>query len=104
MSKKIRCIQCIPNKTAKVGEIENTLEAFQDFVRGPIEVTAFYTVPDVGIVCNEEGKIRGLQPCLLNGWSDVIVGNCFICGLTEDDFTDLTDEQMEQIKTHLLVE
>ncbi len=104
MSEKIRVIQCIPNKTAKVGEIENELKAFQDFVGGSIEVTAFYTVPDVGIVCNEEGKIRGLQPCLLNGWSDVIFGNCFICGLTEDDFTDLTDEQIEQIKTHLLVE
>lgn len=41
-------------------EIENTLEAEQEFVGGLIECTAL--TEDIDLVCNEEGWLIGLEP------------------------------------------
>ncbi len=58
---KIKVILFEPNKLAKVTEIDHTLEGMQRVVKGSIE--AFYPFDDpVCIVCNEEGKLNGMQP------------------------------------------
>lgn len=80
--------------------IPHTLEEMQRLVGGYIE--AIYPFEDrVAIVCNEEGKILGLEPCRAirdpdtGEIIDVICGTFFVCGLTEDDFGSLTGEQIE---------
>ena len=80
-----------------LGEIQNTLETFQKYVDGPIEVSRIKGIEGVGVVCNEEGKLRGLRPSFNNLYNDIICGDCVLCGLGEEDFIDLTDEQIEQI-------
>ena len=88
-----------PGKKAKVTEIENTLENLQKIVGGYIE--CIYPFEDnVGLICNEEGTLIGLEPNRVlrddeGNAVDIIFGTFIITGLTEDDFGSLTDEQAE---------
>ena len=74
--------------------VENSLANLQALVDGPIEVIAI----DDGIlmIVNEEGKLRGLAPNFMYG-KDMIVGTAFFCGLDEDEFVDLSDENAYDI-------
>ena len=68
-----------PGKYPREADIEHTLEAEQAVVGGTIE--AVYPWRDSAcIVCND---------------NDIIHGTFFVCGLTRDDFTDLTPKQMK---------
>ena len=99
MSKMIKVVLVEPNEKAKVTEIENTLENLQKIVGGYIE--CIYPFEDnVGLICNEEGKLIGLEPNRVlrdddGNAVDIIFGTFIITGLTEDDFGSLTDEQAE---------
>lgn len=66
-------------------EIDNTLEAMQEIVGGYIETI---TLPGCVIVCNEEGKLRGL-PENLKLPNDTVVGTVIICGKDDDEYTDV---------------
>ena len=99
MSKMIKVVLVEPNEKAKVTEIENTLENLQKIVGGYIE--CIYPFEDnVGLICNEEGKLIGLEPNRVmrdddGNAVDIIFGTFIITGLTDDDFGSLTDEQAE---------
>lgn len=59
-------------------EIENNLQAEQQFVGGLIECTAL--TEDIDLVCNEEGWVIGLEPRVaIQEPKTVIAGDCFIC-------------------------
>lgn len=66
-------------------EIENELEVFQNIVGGYIETTGY---KNLVIICNEEGKLRGMKPNLVFG-TDMIVGTIIVCGAFGDEFTDV---------------
>ena len=68
-----------PNRHPKKVTIENSLEAMQRLVGGNIEVVQLY---DALLVCNEEGKLKGLEPNVVIG-DDTICGSFFIAG---DDY------------------
>ena len=82
-----------PNKYPEEREIENTLEAFQEIVDGYIEVVPF-PYKDALLVCNEEGKLMGLEPNMILG-RDIIVGTVVICGQDGEDFADVPFEVSE---------
>ena len=97
---EITVVACYPGKSAVVMRIQNTLEAKQAFVGGYIQAVYPFDDP-VAIVCNEEGKINGLEPCrALFGEGgdiyDIIVGPFLICGLDDEGFISLTKEQQEE--------
>ena len=97
---EITVVACYPGKSAVVMRIQNTLEAKQAFVGGYIQAVYPFDDP-VAIVCNEEGKINGMEPCRAlfdeaGGIYDVIVGPFLICGLDDEGFISLTKEQQEQ--------
>ena len=97
---EITVVACYPREEAKVITIDYTLDSMKQLVDGFIQ--AIYPFEDnVAIVCNEEGKIRCLEPCRAlydEGGKiyDVIAGPFFICGVGEDDFISLTKEQQEE--------
>lgn len=66
-------------------EIENELEVFQSIVGGYIETTGY---KNLVIICNEEGKLRGLEPNILLG-KDMLVGTIIVCGASGDEFSDV---------------
>ena len=84
----------------EVISIPHTLEGMQTLVGGAIQ--AVYPYEDsVALVCNEEGKLTGEEPCRVLRDSDtgeildIICGTFFICGLTTDDFASLTAKQIQ---------
>lgn len=97
---EITVVACYPNKPAEIITIPNTLKAKQDFVGGYIEAVYPFLDP-VAIICNEEGKINGLE---LNRalytedgeMFDIIAGPMLVCGLGEEDFASLQGELLNK--------
>ena len=91
-----------PMKAPYVKSIPNELENLQQAVGGDIEMT--YPFEDeVGILLNGNGKFEGLplNRALYDDHGqiyDAIAGTFLVVGLTEDDFTSLTPEQIEKFK------
>ena len=84
----------------KMVEINSGLEALQEAVQGNIEVIYPYDDP-VGIICNEEGKLNGMQlnRSLCNDRGeirDILTGPFLVVGLGEEDFRSLTPEEMRK--------
>lgn len=95
MTNTMKVLVCEPHKRPYIKDIEHTLENLQDIVGGYIQ--ALYPFEDeAAVICNEEGLCLGLE---LNrnveGYGPV-AGTFFVCGLTEDNFTGLTDAQVER--------
>ena len=94
----IKVLLVEPMEQPRVIEIENTLEAMQKTVGGYIE--ALPIADEVSIVCNEEGKLEGLQAnrgVYHEGkLVDIICGAFFVCAapLDSENFESLTDEQL----------
>ena len=96
----IKVLKVAPDKAPELIEMKNELEAMQAIVGGYIEV---YPLADnVAIVCNEEGKINGLElnrPIYRHGKIiEIIAGTFFIAGddISIGEFVSLTDEQIAQ--------
>lgn len=89
----------MPGKRPTMMDLEGSMEAMQHFVGGTIQ--ALYPFDDpVAIICNDEGKLGGLEynRALRNengAVYDIICGPFFICGLGEDDFASLSEQLME---------
>jgi len=96
----IKVLVVEPEKTPYVKEIEPTLSSYQAEVGGYIQ--AIYPFDDpVAIICNEEGKLNGLD---LNRALrdedgviyDIVAGTFLVVGLSEDDFASLDDGLIKQ--------
>ena len=87
-----------PGKYPREADIEHTLEAEQAVVGGTIE--AVYPWRDSAcIVCNDNGIAENLPLNRMLGDYDIIHGTFFVCGLTRDDFTDLTPKQTSAMRS-----
>ena len=93
-------VACYPGKTAQVVKITGGLEGMQQFVGGFIEAVYPFSDP-VAIVCNEEGKMNGME---LNRalytedgtMFDIVAGPMFVCGLGDEDFASLQGDLLEK--------
>ncbi len=100
MNSTMTILEVMPGRKPERKVIPHTLEAMQAVVGGYIQ--AIYPYGDmVAIMCNEEGKLIGLEPNRAirsqdtGEILDIISGSFFVCGLNEDDFCSLTEEQIE---------
>lgn len=96
---KIRILALPVYREPYITNIENSLENMQRFVGGYIEAVTVLKNPQVILICDEEGLLKGravnpsvpdLQPYV--GWGLKIVGDCFLCGVAGEDFADLPDK------------
>ena len=80
-----------PGQNPRRADIPHTLEEMQHVVDGYIQATYPWDDP-VALICDEEGLINGkpLNRYIMPGVT--IAGTFFIVGLSEEDFTDLSDE------------
>lgn len=91
-----------PGKAPKLITIKDELEAYQEMVGGYIEV--LYPFEDeVGIICNEEGKLVGLPPnrAMFNEDGkayDIIAGKFLVVGLGEENFDSLSPKLAEKYR------
>lgn len=87
---KIKAIIKRPDE--KVGHMTNispSLKNLQRIVEGPIEIVTI--APGLVLICNEEGKLRGLEHNFRMGidFFDVILGEVIICGVDGEDLADI---------------
>lgn len=96
----ITVLKISPGRRPEKITIAHTLEAMQSVVGGSIQ--AIYPFEDpAALVCNEEGKLMGMEPNRAIRDTDtgemveIICGTFFICGLGREDFESLTQQQIQ---------
>ena len=80
-----------PERHPKIAEIPHTLEAMQQTVGGYIEITYPWREP-IALVCDEEGMLKQLPFNRLVAHQCAIFGTFFLCGIDEEDLTDMPEE------------
>lgn len=90
--KELKVVAFEMGKEPRLVTMKNDLKVFQNFVGGYIE--AFCQPDGIIIICNEEGKLKGL-PINKIMFGEPIAGNFFICRSDKKgDFADVTDEDI----------
>ena len=104
MNYKMRVIIKRPEEQyGHVTNISNRLENLQKTVEGYIEVVPVKQSPDgkdIILICNEEGKLWGLEPniFLISGTNvDEVVGPILIVKDAGEEFGELTEEEANMV-------
>ena len=97
----IKVVIVEPGKTARITEIGTELEDLQEAVGGGFIETFYPFEEEVCIVCNDEGKFNGMEPCRAirdedGDIADIIFGPFFLCDCSTDHFESLSDEQLQK--------
>lgn len=92
---KIRILVVEPNKEPYVLKVEHTLKNLQQIVGGLIEFVELE--PNADLICNEEGKINGLELNRIVG-NDIIAGTFFIAGQHQGETISLSRKQIKKYK------
>lgn len=85
-----------PGKQPEVATIDGSLHSMQTIVGGYIQEIMIER--DIALICNEEGRLRGLQPNrLVDG--NMIVGTFFLANDNNfgENYSSLTDEQINRM-------
>ena len=99
----MRCIRLKPGaEDVELIDIPSGLGSLQMEVGGMIQAVYPWNDP-VGLICNEEGKINEMEACCILADQkgrvyDIVHGPMLIVGLGEENFTDLTEEQVELMR------
>ena len=91
-----------PMEMPEVQEIDHTLSAMQELVGGTIQAVYPFDDP-VALVCNDEGKLLGLpwNRALTDDHGvpyDIVCGTFFVVGIGDENFTSLTEQQIEKYR------
>lgn len=93
MSEMLRVLMVEPHKVPYELQLRDTLPELQKAVGGLIEV--LYNGDGTLLVCNEEGKLIGMEGNRRIGdGSTIIAGPFFVCGDSGESFRSLTDEEL----------
>ena len=100
--KLIKVLKVEPKKTPVVCELENTLDALQKAVSIDTDVQGLIEIINLNdnncILCNEEGKLIGLEPNRRLG-DDIICGVFYVTGQDDEgNLTSLDDVSMAHYK------
>ena len=99
IQRKINCLYIEPNQLPKKIEVKNNLYSKQNLVGGNIEYCRILDDDNVVLICNEEGKINGMEPNRDIG-HDIIFGPFLIVGddYENGSFKSLTEKQILENK------
>lgn len=105
IQRKINCLYIEPNQLPKKIEVKNNLYSKQNLVGGNIEYCRILNDDNVVLICNEEGKINGMEPNRDVG-HDIIFGPFLIVGDDSEIGEDrsLTEDQINKYKTKFGIE
>ena len=96
---KIKILALPVDREPYITNIESSLKNMQNYVGGYIETVTVLKNPQVILICDEEGVLKGraVNPSIPDlaehgGWAPEIVGDCFFCGVSGEEFADLPDK------------
>ena len=89
----MRVLYVEPGKIPYETEIPNTLDGEQQAVQGLIDLV--YLDRGGILVCNDEGKLIGMDGNRVLDNGTIIAGPFFICGCDTERFTGLTEKQQQ---------
>ena len=91
MTEMIDGLLVLPGEDPRMVRIENTVKGIQKLIGGHFQAITFLGNDDVVLLCDDDGKLKGLEP---NFWfeNDIIVGPVLFVGTNElgDDFDDIS--------------
>ena len=100
----MRAVYKLPGCPAKIMQVPNDLKTLQKLVGGNIEVVTIDPTENsifektVIIICNEEGKLKGLKPNFYSGAvHDVICGAVVFVGEKGENFGSLDGKDAQTI-------
>lgn len=101
MDQKINILIVEPGKEPRPAAVEDTLEAFQQIVGGPIEAGC-YLPQRVMLICNGEGKNMNLPPNRPNPTdsTDTICGTFLLCSFEGERFASLSAAQQAEFRAY----
>ena len=99
---RIRVIVKQPGQPLTLRWIEDNLDKYQAVVGGYIEAVPLDGVPGIVLICNEKDRLRSLEPNVINGANvingpDVIVGPVIAARVSGEDFSSLTESDLETV-------
>lgn len=97
----IKAIIIEPKKGPRVETIDGSLENLQQLVGGTLIEILYPFEDNIGMVVSESGKLDGMElnRALYDASGeiyDVVSGTIILVGLSEEDITSLSDEQVEK--------
>ena len=99
--KEIKVLKVEPCKKPELVTLTNTLEDLQVAVSIGADYTGLIEILDIDnktcILCNEEGKLIGLQPNRVWG-NDILCGVFYVCG--QDRAGNLTSLKEDKVKQY----
>ena len=95
-----RVVYVEPGKPACVREIGSDLRSLQEAVGGGLIECVYAHRDNTLIVCNDEGKLNGMEGNRRLDNGSIIAGPFFVVGAAADDFRSLTDAEVEQYLQH----
>ena len=101
MTREIDILVVEPCKAPRPAKVEDTLEAFQKIVGGPIEAGC-HLPQRLMPICNSEGKHMRLMPNPENPTdsSDFIAGTFLLCSFEGEHFASLTAAQQKEFEAY----
>ena len=97
VNKRLKILIVEPGKHPHEADVPHTLKDMQRIVGGYIE-TVYPWEDHVCLVCNEEGLYQATEWNRYIAEGVAIKGTFFVCGLGEENLTDLAPEFMEKYK------
>lgn len=94
---RIRMLEIAPLKPPRLIEVDHTLENLQELVGGTVQAVYPWDEDLVAVLCDDNGKLKGYPANRIltdedGNPYDILVGTCYICGLTREDFGSISDE------------
>lgn len=90
-----RVVYVEPGKPACVREIGTELEDIQEAVGGGLFECVYPHEDNTVLVCNDEGKLLGMEGNRRLDTGSIIAGPFFVIGDAGENFRSLTDEEVE---------
>lgn len=93
----MKVIKIPVGEPAQLVDIPNNLTALQELVGGSIELLQSGAEPDVGLLVDEEGKLKGLP---FNFWHSIwkhLHGTVVFVGIDADGFCDVPKRIIEDL-------
>jgi len=96
----MRILICEPGKHPRKADVPHELKSLQDIVGGTLQAIYPWNEP-VALVCDDEGLLKNYPFNRMIGSCNAIMGTFFICGISDEDFSDLSDELMVRFEKEL---